>query len=131
MDATNMIESLRRLAQPLAALLENADEAQARWRPAPGKWSLLELAGHLLDEEREDFRLRLELTLRDPALDWPPIHPGRWVTERRYAERDLGEVVAAWVAHDLLHLRQAARLHLLWLKEQAAPYLMEYAGSLD
>jgi hypothetical protein len=171
MDAILLIKSLRRQVAPLGLLLEDVDGEQARWRPEPGRWSILEVAGHLLDEEREDFRARLAFTLRDPELDWPPIDPQGWVESRRYAERDLGQVfqawreererslawleglrnpdwerahrhpagfvlragdlLAAWAAHDLLHLRQLARLHLLWLQEKARPYSPEYAGPIN
>jgi hypothetical protein len=48
----------------------------------------LVISRHLADEEVEDFRTRLELTLRDPTLPWPPIDPERSAVERRYNEAD-------------------------------------------
>jgi len=59
-----------------------------RWRPAPQKWSLLEILNHLCDEERDDFRRRVQLTLENQETPWPPIDPEGWVSERNYNERD-------------------------------------------
>ena len=88
-------------AQRLAAdaevfrhLLAHVPPEQARWRPEPGKWSLLEVVNHLADEEREDFRHRLDLTLHHPGEPWPAIDPPRWAVERAYDRRELGASVA-------------------------------------
>ena len=132
------------------SLLRDVPAEQAIWKPSPEKWSMLEVVNHLYDEEREDFRARLELTLKDPSEPWPPIDPPGWVTARKYGERELGpsldsflgerekslswlkgltaphwenrhevsgrartagDVIASWLAHDFLHIRQLTRLH--------------------
>lgn len=56
---------------------------------SPDKWSILEVINHLHDEEREDFRQRLDLVLANPEQTWPRIDPQTWVTSRGYNERDL------------------------------------------
>jgi hypothetical protein len=152
----------------IRALVEGTTLEDVRWRPAPGKWSILELLGHLVDEERGDFRARLDLLLTQPGVLGPPIDPEGWVRERRHNERDpqellrefeeerarsvewlrgltapawgnvlehpavgklqAGDVLAAWVAHDLLHIRQLAHLHWQRLRELAEPYGVGYAG---
>ncbi len=78
-----MIGRLERFPDVLAAVLSGLDPEEARYRPAERDWSVIEIAGHLVDEERDDFRTRLALTLEDPSREWPPIDP-----ERRVAERD-------------------------------------------
>jgi hypothetical protein len=55
---------------------------QARWKPSPDKWSILEVINHLHDEEKEDFRQRLGSVLSDPSQPWPSIDPRNWVTGR-------------------------------------------------
>jgi hypothetical protein len=40
-------------------MLRGVTEAQARWKPAPEEWSILEVINYLCDEEREDFCLGL------------------------------------------------------------------------
>jgi hypothetical protein len=39
-----------------------------------------------------------------------------------------GDMLASWVAHDLLHLRQLVELHYAWTKRAVAPHSVEYAG---
>lgn len=81
-------------AAAIAALARGVDATQAIWRPNPSDWSILEVVNHLYDEEREDFRLRIDLTLHQPETPLPPINPEGWVIERRYNERDLSESLA-------------------------------------
>lgn len=72
-------------------LLKGTNEAAYRWKQSPEKWCLLEIICHLYDEEREDFRVRLGLVLEHPEQTPPPIHPQKWVTERKYMEQDFEE----------------------------------------
>jgi hypothetical protein len=72
-------------------LLAHSARREATWKPPSGAWSILEIVCHLGDEEVDDFRTRLRLTLEDPSQDWPKIDPEGWARERRYNERDLGE----------------------------------------
>jgi hypothetical protein len=39
-----------------------------------------------------------------------------------------GDILAAWVAHDLLHLRQLVELHWAYTLQAAQPYQVNYAG---
>jgi hypothetical protein len=70
-------------------LLGDMTPEQARWRPALESWSALEVLNHLYDEEREDFRQRLDIALHSPGQEFPPIDPQGWVTTRSYNTRDL------------------------------------------
>lgn len=168
MDADGLITQLARNGERIAALVAGVSPEQARWRPAPEVWSLLEVVNHLWDEEREDFRVRLNLILHDPAAAWPPIDPPGWVTGRGYNGRALGpsvtgflaergasltwlheldtpnwgatvetpwgwsiaagDMLAAWAAHDVLHMRQLVELHWAHNQQLAAPRTTIYAG---
>lgn len=168
MDIAFAITQLRVGGVAFSALFSGWTDAEARWKPDPASWSLLEVACHLLDEEREDFRQRLDLTLHAPDTEWPPIDPEGWVTARSYNSRDLaavvaeleserqtsltwleglaspdleqfrrhpqgftlraGDLLAAWVAHDSLHLRQIIALRYAIAARGAEPYSVEYAG---
>lgn len=152
----------------VGGLVAGLDAERARWRPAPQKWSILEVVCHLADEERLDFRTRLDLTLHQPGTPWPGIDPVAWVTERDYQSRDLGEalddfqherqkstiwlgslqdpdwqashehprlgrmragdLLAAWVVHDLLHVRQINALHHARARVDAGEFSADYAG---
>ena len=98
MNAQRLIDSLERFAGILPAAVRDVSSEDARWKPADGAWSILEVVSHLADEEVEDFRGRLERTLRDPAEPWPPNDPEQWAIERRYNEGDLVETSARFVA---------------------------------
>ncbi len=39
-----------------------------------------------------------------------------------------GDLLAAWVAHDVLHLRQLVELRYAYLVEEAQPNSVGYAG---
>lgn len=170
MDIARVIARLRYDAEVVRALCEGVDDLQARWKPTPAQWSVLEVVCHLGDEEVRDFRTRLDLTLHSPGAPWPPIDPPRWAVEGRYNERALspalavflreredsvrwlkglaapdwsratehptagpiraGDLLAAWVAHDLIHVRQINRLHRQYLEAELLPdHDPAYAGS--
>jgi len=90
LDADRRIQHLDQDRQQILAAFVGVTPAEARFRPASGGWSALEVLGHLLDEEREDFGARLRSTLLDPGREWPDIDPVRWVAERSYQDQDLG-----------------------------------------
>ena len=168
MDFDSCTAQLADNAQRIRTMVEHVSDQQARWKPDQTSWSILEVAGHLLDEEREDFRVRLDITLHRADEAWPGIDPEGWVTKRRYNEQDpaqvlgnflrereasltwlrelaepdweatyaapwgpirAGDLLAAWVAHDLLHLRQLVELQWSYTGELVAPYSTRYAGA--
>ena len=168
MDTQSLIGRLAGFADALPAVVAGVPDADARWRPEEGSWSILEIVSHLADEEVEDFRTRVELTLRDPELPWPPIDPEGAAIERRYNEADFGktvsrfvdarresiawlgglrdpdwsntfhhkrgdaragDVLASWVAHDALHLRQIAKRLFQLTQRDAGDYSTDYAGT--
>ena len=167
MDLASFSNQLANHAGTIQTLTLGVSKEQARWKPDPQSWSILEVVNHLHDEECADFRVRLDILLHHPDQPWPPINPAGWVTERLYNQRDLavsmdnflderrkslawlralngpvwdtsvtspfgtmraGDMFAAWVAHDLLHLRQLVELHWAWLLKSAQPYQLNYAG---
>ncbi len=62
------------------------------WRPAPDKWSLLEILCHLRDEEREDFLPRIKIILEGSNERFKPIDPQGWVKKRKYAQKDFYKI---------------------------------------
>lgn len=167
MNLAPLLTQMTANAARIHLLAEGVSDEQARWKPDPTSWSILEVINHLYDEEREDFRVRLEIILANTGAPWPPIDPQGWVTARKYNERDLGtsinnflaerektlswlrnlenpdfeivytspfgnmsagDMFAAMVSHDLLHLRQLVELHWAYTAKQLAPYQGGYAG---
>ncbi|MGD8473008.1 MAG: DinB family protein [Anaerolineae bacterium] len=167
MDMQQLLSQMLDNAERVRTLAQGVSDQQARWRPRPDSWSILEVINHLLDEERNDFRVRLDYTLHRPGEPWPPIDPGGWVAERGYNQQDLdtslaqflserktsiawlralsqpdweaayeapwgpiraGDLLASWVAHDLLHMRQLVELQWAYATGELAPYRPDYAG---
>ena len=79
-------------------LLRNTSPALHDFREAQEKWSLKEIVCHLLDEEKEDFRLRLQSVLKDPLQPFTPIDPVGWVVARNYDEADYNQKVEEFLA---------------------------------
>jgi hypothetical protein len=90
MDIKDIIDSLDKNKDTLRNLLTAFPEDFIKWKPSPDKWCLLEIVNHLYDEEREDFRARTKKIL-DEDVNWDPIRPQEWVSERKYIERDFNE----------------------------------------
>ena len=167
MDLGYTIQQLTNHATVIHGLVGGVSLEQARWKPTADAWSMLEVMHHLYDEEREDFRRRLDHVLYQPDQTWPGIDPVGWVLQRRYNEQDFeqtvtgflrerdqsvswlqslespnwhssyaapwgpitaGDLLASWVAHDLLHTRQLVELHWTYTTRQLEPYKVEYAG---
>ena len=98
MDANWIAHRLEHSGEAIVHLVSHLETETARLRPSPGKWSILDVMCHLLDEEREDFRQRVDYTLHKPGQPWPGIDPEGWVTARDYASRDFKETLAAFAA---------------------------------
>lgn len=113
MNATLLISELAAGEQIIRSLVAGITQEQAQRRPAPDSWSILEVVCHLYDEEREDFRQRLDYTLHKPGEAWPPIDPGGWVTSRAYNTRRLDEALSGFLVE-----RQRS---LDWLRSLQSP----------
>ncbi len=167
MNVQDAVFQLRTQGQAISALASGLSREDARWKPTPQSWSLLEVLNHLVDEEIYDFRAHLNHILHTPDQPWPKIDPAGWVTQRHYNEQDLdetlirfaaeraksltwlmgliipnwdaaaalpwgtltaGDMLAAWLAHDLLHLRQLVELRYQITAVNCQPYQVDYAG---
>jgi len=118
-------------AETIQGLVAGVSAAEARVRPSPEAWSILEVVGHLLDEEREDFRPRLDLVLHRPQETWTPIDPAGWVTARGYNERELGATLSAFLAERERSLAWIAGLTAPdWNREYQASFGPITAGDL-
>lgn len=163
------IDSLKRFPLMLKSLVHGLSEENLLFRPEDGSWSILEILGHLVDEEKLDFPRRMKLILE--GQDWPSIDPVGWAQKHAYqdqrADRQMtefvklrshsiewlesleineallvtdydnpnlgplsfGDLLFAWSAHDLLHVRQISRRLFEWNEKQAGEFQVAYAGS--
>ncbi len=98
MELDQLTTQLTRQAEAIRALVQGASDAQARWKPSPDDWSILEVIHHLYDEEIEDFRRHLDHILYHADQPWPRIDPGGWVTQRRYNEQEPATMLTKFLA---------------------------------
>jgi hypothetical protein len=88
-------------------------EARGDFRYPPGKWSVKEVVGHLLDTERV-FALRALWFARGDAGPLPSMEQDAWVAAGRFDARRL-----AGLAEEYGVLRRATRLMLRSLDDAA------------
>jgi len=91
MDLDAIVERFAADREVIEHLVAGLSEAEARWKPDPKSWSVLEVVNHLADEEVDDFRRRVDIALHSPETPLPPIDPEGWVVSRGYAKRELRE----------------------------------------
>jgi len=112
-EVAAVVTALRRNATTIAAQAADVGDEQARWKPSPDKWSILEVVTHLADEEVEDFRARVRSTLEQPEAEWAPIDPEGWAVQRRYNEGRLAE--------SLTRFMDERAQSIAWLESLEAP----------
>lgn len=167
MDLQKALQQLKEQGQAILSLGAGFSQSEARWKPDPESWSILEALNHLVDEESLDFRRHLDHILHSPDSPWPKIDPQGWVVEKQYNQRDLdstlaqfkeerenslrwltglekpdweiavrmpwgsltaGDMLASWLAHDILHLRQLIELRYHITVFRCEPSQVLYAG---
>lgn len=166
MDTKQASVQLKHQEQAITSLVAGLSIEEARMKPSPESWSILEVLNHLVDEESLDFRRHLDQILNTPNQPWPKIDPEGWVSEKQYNERQLddtvlnfkaerdksiawlmtlthpnwdasvsldwgtltaGDMLASWLAHDLLHLRQLIELRYFLTANTCQPHRVAYA----
>ena len=109
MEFRTLYQELQNSTEMIRALLLGITEADARVKPSPESWSILEVVCHLYDIEREDFREHLDFILHRQQDEYHVIDPQAWITERKYNEQDFVEMQSKFFAE--------RRKSLDWLKE--------------
>ncbi len=92
MEFQRLYEELTHSTEMIRALLAGVGGEEARVKPNPDSWSILEVTCHLHDEEREDFREHLDCILHRQNEEWHSIDPLGWVASRKYNEQNFGEM---------------------------------------
>lgn len=131
MEFEALYAELARGPEIFRALLLGVTPDEARIRPTPESWSILEVVCHLYDEEISDFRPRLDVMLHRPHEPFAPNDPQAYVTERRYNERDLGVMFDQFLterARSLEWLRGLAEAD--WEAVYATPWGSLKAGDM-
>jgi hypothetical protein len=124
MQAREIIRRLGHGAETLRTAVTGLGADAIRFKPSAEDWSILEVVCHLADEEVEDFRTRLRMTLEQPGEPWPPIDPVGTAAARKYQEQDFDAALDRFVRE------RAASMHWLealgevdWAKAYTHPSL--------
>jgi hypothetical protein len=113
MKPDNLIQSLESVGTIIPAMLASVNDEDARWKPPSQNWSILEVVCHLIDEEKDDFRYRIQSTFADPTRFWPSINPQLWAVDRNYQSRNFQQAVKEFVGE--------RKNSVAWLKSLKEP----------
>ncbi|MGH9651230.1 MAG: DinB family protein, partial [Terriglobales bacterium] len=93
----------------IATVVAGLSDSTLRYQPAPGKWSILEILGHLADiEVVYGYRLRQMLADKEPAI--APIEQDDWARHLGYLEASPAELLEAYQTARRANLRLLRRL---------------------
>jgi uncharacterized damage-inducible protein DinB len=95
----------------LAAAVSGLPEAVLRRKPAPGKWCIQEIVGHLADSEIV-FAYRIRQVLADKDPKFAPIEQDDWAEHLGYMEATVPELIAQFGMERHHNLRLLRRVKL-------------------
>jgi hypothetical protein len=113
MDTNFYIRAFNSNKDIFEILFKRLSSEEIYWKQSPEKWCPLEIICHLLDEEKDDFKVRINHVFNTPELQPPPVNPTKWVLERKYIEQDFVTALEAFIEE-----RNAS---VLWLKSLESP----------
>lgn len=90
------VEILRGTEAKLKAVLKNIPRAVVTWTPAPGKWSILEIVGHLRDMEKDAYLARYRRILSEETPSLPDADGDKLSLENDYRTQKLSGLLREW-----------------------------------
>lgn len=88
MMLNDIIKGLEKNKKVFEALLDVPHDDLIRFKPKEDSWCFLEIVCHLIDEEVEDFRARVNHTLVSLESPFKSISPRTWPYDRKYLNQD-------------------------------------------
>ncbi len=93
----DVLETLIHQLGDTLTLLQTVPEERERFRYAPGKWSIREVVGHVIDTERV-FTHRALAMARSEGVELPGMDQDEWARGSNAGERPLDDLCAEWGA---------------------------------
>lgn len=90
-NVTNILEHLKRQGLEVLTLLRTLDDEQGSYCYEPGKWSVKEVVGHLIDTERL-FVFRALWLARGAVLAQPAMDQDLWAGNSNAGQRTMAEL---------------------------------------
>ena len=112
------LEAAEKSPKEIAAAVSGLPPATLRYKPAPEKWSILEILGHLADIEIVyGYRLRQMLADEKPVI--APMDQDAWARNLGYMDTPAPELVALYGLNRHHNLRLLRRLKPTDLEKSA------------
>lgn len=103
----DVLDTLERQVEETADLLSSVAPERETRRYAPGKWSIREVVGHIIDAERV-FAYRALHFAREDGAPLPSMEQEPWAAASNAGQRDLVDLVS--------ELRTTRRSHVLMFR---------------
>jgi uncharacterized damage-inducible protein DinB len=108
-DLKKLIVEAEQDPKRLASAVSGLSESVLQRRPAPGKWSIHEIVGHLADMELVfGYRIRQVLADKDPKF--APIDQDAWAARLGYMDAAIPELIAQFGVNRFHTLRLLRRI---------------------
>jgi len=91
---------LRETVRSASVQLARMSGEEARRRPVPGKWSPIEIVGHLVDSASNNHQRLVRGLFRDDFV-FEGYEQDDWVDAQHYREAPWPELVAFWLEYNL------------------------------
>ena len=112
------LEAAEKSPKQVAAAVSGLPDKVLRYKPAPDKWCILEILGHLADVEIVyGYRLRQMLADKKPVI--APMDQNEWARNLGYMETPPAELIALYGLNRHANLRLLQRLKPADLEKSA------------
>ena len=91
----DIVDTLSRQLGGTLGLLQDVTPELETYRYAPGKWSIREVVGHLIDVERV-FSFRAIAIARSDGVDLPSMEQDEWAARSNAGSRPLDDLAQEW-----------------------------------
>jgi len=129
-EVAKHLSEVLKIAMPI---LRDIDSAEARVPPAPGKWSPIQLIGHLIDSANNNQQKIIRL-VRNPEVQFVGYAQDEWVEVQQYHKAKWTETIEFWMhinrhlAHLIDHLPSDALSHAIHI-DGVGPFRLDFIVS--
>jgi uncharacterized damage-inducible protein DinB len=117
-ELREQVDAIEHNPQRIRQAVTGLDATTLRFKPAPNKWSILEILAHLADiEVLYGYRMRQMMADKEPVI--APIDQDDWARNLGYLEGAPEEFLAAYLAARRANVRLLRRLRAADLEKGA------------
>ncbi len=126
-EVSNHLREVLASAQPI---LEDISAVEARLPPAPGKWSPIQIIGHLNDSACNN-QMKFVRLLREEQVQVSGYQQDDWVALQQYHKAPWADVLQLWLcynrhlAHVIQHIPAPAHSHELYV-DGVGPFRLDF-----